>query len=144
MMNEVEMNTDEATARTMGSTQATASSMGVDAHEPWQRTAIAAFFLAEARGFDPGHELDDWLIAERLVDAALLATAVSEDTLTTVEQSALTPPPVSAKRSRKPSEKSMAAGIEQPPKKKATADRKAASRTRKTKPGIEVDLGGTA
>jgi DUF2934 family protein len=24
-----------------------------------------------ARGFEPGHELDDWLLAEREIDAAL-------------------------------------------------------------------------
>lgn len=29
--------------------------------------AEAAFFLAEARGFAPGHELADWLEAERAV-----------------------------------------------------------------------------
>ena len=27
--------------------------------------ARAAYFLAEARGFEPGHELDDWLAAEQ-------------------------------------------------------------------------------
>lgn len=26
--------------------------------------ATAAYFLAEKRGFEPGHELDDWLAAE--------------------------------------------------------------------------------
>jgi hypothetical protein len=26
--------------------------------------AIAAYYLAEQRGFDPGHEVDDWLQAE--------------------------------------------------------------------------------
>jgi hypothetical protein len=33
--------------------------------------AAAAFFIAERRGFTPGHELDDWLEAEREVDARL-------------------------------------------------------------------------
>jgi len=36
-----------------------------DARERWHRTALAAFFRAEARGFAPGAELDDWLAAER-------------------------------------------------------------------------------
>jgi hypothetical protein len=27
--------------------------------------AKAAYFLAQARGFEPGHELDDWLLAEQ-------------------------------------------------------------------------------
>ena len=35
--------------------------------------AEAAFFIAQKRGFEPGHELDDWLAAEREVDEALLA-----------------------------------------------------------------------
>jgi hypothetical protein len=30
--------------------------------------AAQAYFLAEARGFAPGHELEDWLAAEQLVD----------------------------------------------------------------------------
>lgn len=29
--------------------------------------AIAAYFKAEARGFEPGYELEDWLAAEREV-----------------------------------------------------------------------------
>lgn len=32
------------------------------------RIAVAAFLLAEARGFVPGQELDDWLRAERQID----------------------------------------------------------------------------
>lgn len=35
----------------------------------WRRTAEAAFYRAEARGFAPGRELDDWLEAERELDA---------------------------------------------------------------------------
>lgn len=31
--------------------------------------AIAAFYFAEARGFEPGHDLDDWLRAEEQIDA---------------------------------------------------------------------------
>ena len=34
------------------------------------RIAIAAYLRAERRGFAPGHELDDWLAAEREIDAA--------------------------------------------------------------------------
>jgi len=33
--------------------------------------AQAAYFRAERRGFEPGHELDDWLAAEIEVDTAL-------------------------------------------------------------------------
>jgi hypothetical protein len=32
-----------------------------------QRIAITAYFLAAARNFEPGHELEDWLEAERRV-----------------------------------------------------------------------------
>jgi len=31
----------------------------------------AAYFKAEARGFSPGHELDDWLEAEKEIDEKL-------------------------------------------------------------------------
>jgi Protein of unknown function (DUF2934) len=34
--------------------------------------AEAAYFLAQCRGFSPGHELDDWLTAENEVDARLI------------------------------------------------------------------------
>jgi hypothetical protein len=33
--------------------------------------ATAAYYLAAARNFSPGHELDDWLEAERAVHAGL-------------------------------------------------------------------------
>ena len=42
--------------------------------EPEQRRlhiAEAAYFKAERRKFDPGHDLDDWLEAEAEIDAAL-------------------------------------------------------------------------
>jgi Protein of unknown function (DUF2934) len=29
-----------------------------------QRIALAAYFIAEQRGFEPGHEMEDWLAAE--------------------------------------------------------------------------------
>lgn len=35
------------------------------------RIALAAYLRAEARGFAPGGELDDWLQAEREVDGQL-------------------------------------------------------------------------
>lgn len=34
------------------------------AAERRDRIATAAYFRAEKRGFEPGHELEDWLIAE--------------------------------------------------------------------------------
>ncbi len=32
-----------------------------------QAISEAAYHLAAARGFEPGHELDDWIAAEKLV-----------------------------------------------------------------------------
>ena len=34
----------------------------------------AAYYLAQKRGFAPGHDIDDWLRAERQIDAALAAS----------------------------------------------------------------------
>ena len=39
--------------------------------------AQAAYYLAEHRGFDPGHELEDWLVAESQIDAAIATGVVS-------------------------------------------------------------------
>jgi hypothetical protein len=39
--------------------------------ERYERIAEAAYHRAERRGFAPGNELDDWLAAEREVDALL-------------------------------------------------------------------------
>ena len=38
-----------------------------------QMIAIAAYYRALHRSFEPGHELEDWLEAEAEVDAALRA-----------------------------------------------------------------------
>ena len=35
--------------------------------------AQAAYYRAERRGFDPGHELDDWLDAEAEIDRLITA-----------------------------------------------------------------------
>jgi hypothetical protein len=34
------------------------------------KVATAAYFIAEKRGFEPGHEIDDWLAAEAEIDNA--------------------------------------------------------------------------
>ena len=38
--------------------------------------AQAAYYRAERRGFEPGHEAEDWLAAESEVDAALMLGAL--------------------------------------------------------------------
>lgn len=40
--------------------------------EHLQRVATAAYFMSQKRGFEPGHELDDWLAAEQEIAAAQL------------------------------------------------------------------------
>jgi hypothetical protein len=34
-----------------------------------QRVATAAYYLAASRGFEPGHEAEDWTLAELQIDA---------------------------------------------------------------------------
>ena len=138
------MNADDTPAAGKGDGNASSPSV-VDAHARWQRTAVAAFFLAEARGFAPGCELDDWLAAERMIDASLIAPSVAADAL--VAATPLDAEPVAAapvKRARKSAAKAAVAGVDPAPKKVAATARKGSSRTRKTKPGIDADLGGMA
>ena len=49
--------------------------------EPDEREAMiaeAAYYRAEARGFEPGHELEDWLAAESEIDLLLEAERFSD------------------------------------------------------------------
>lgn len=41
---------------------------GGDGSERIERIAVAAYYRAEARGFAPGQDMDDWLTAEAEVD----------------------------------------------------------------------------
>jgi hypothetical protein len=43
----------------------------IDSDQRQAMVAEAAYFFAESRGFEPGHELEDWLAAEDQVTAAL-------------------------------------------------------------------------
>lgn len=43
--------------------------------------AAAAYYRAQARGFEAGHELEDWVAAERDVDLALVAERVANQGL---------------------------------------------------------------
>lgn len=51
--------------------QGVAPSALVSPEERAGMIAVAAYTRAEMRGFEPGHELDDWLAAEKEVEAAL-------------------------------------------------------------------------
>lgn len=114
----------------------------------WQRTAVAAFFMAEARGFAPGHELDDWLAAERQIETTGVPSAVgSGDATVAIAAPALPEAPAApVKRARTSARKAAAAA---PDSTKAATPRKAATtkrsvRTRKTPPGSDSELGGAA
>jgi hypothetical protein len=51
------------------------NSSSPDQPEPKDRQAViaaAAYYRAELRNFSPGYELDDWLAAEREIDATPL------------------------------------------------------------------------
>lgn len=48
-----------------------AAAPSVDVQVRHEMIEVAAYFLAEGRGFAPGCELDDWLRAEAEVDAGL-------------------------------------------------------------------------
>ena len=45
----------------------------------YERIAEAAYLRAERRGFEPGHELEDWLAAEQEVEALLASADSSRD-----------------------------------------------------------------
>jgi hypothetical protein len=44
----------------------------VTAEERQQWIATAAYFMAQRRGFAPGHEASDWLAAEAELDAEMM------------------------------------------------------------------------
>lgn len=72
-------------AQEFSSTQSTLPSNTLVAHsyfiEPERRQAMiaeAAYFLAEKRSFEPGHELEDWLGAECEIDAELTSGGIRQ------------------------------------------------------------------
>ena len=42
------------------------------------RIEVAAYYLAEKRGFAPGHALDDWLAAEEMIEVEDAARAAED------------------------------------------------------------------
>lgn len=44
---------------------------GVDPELRHEMVALAAYYLAEQRGFAPGHELEDWYRAQAAIDKEL-------------------------------------------------------------------------
>ena len=47
-----------------------ATALSAEADERLRRIQEAAYFKAQRRAFAPGHEMDDWLAAEREIGAA--------------------------------------------------------------------------
>ena len=45
-----------------------ATELPIDPAAKWRTIAEAAYYCAEQRGFEPGHELEDWLEAEARID----------------------------------------------------------------------------
>lgn len=45
--------------------------LALPSEERHRMIALAAYFRAERRGFNPGRELDDWFEAEAKIDATL-------------------------------------------------------------------------
>ncbi len=51
--------------------RASSSQLNINAEERWRLIALKAYHKAEARGFTPGKEAEDWFEAEKEVDALL-------------------------------------------------------------------------
>jgi hypothetical protein len=47
------------------------SMMDITPKERWKMVAVAAYHKAEKRGFAPGHDLQDWIDAEKEIAALL-------------------------------------------------------------------------
>jgi hypothetical protein len=47
-----------------------ATELPIDPATKWLRIAEAAYYCAEKRGFEPGHELEDWLEAEARIEGS--------------------------------------------------------------------------
>jgi Protein of unknown function (DUF2934) len=54
-----------------------AVSVSIDPDARRQLVAAQAYFLAERRGFAAGHEIEDWVAAEMVVDSQLERTRVA-------------------------------------------------------------------
>lgn len=59
------------TMRGTGATSAAAQTRGISEEERGRMIAEAAYFRSANRGYEPGHELEDWLAAEAEVNEKL-------------------------------------------------------------------------
>ncbi len=63
--------TKKKTAHSSKVHRASKTQLNINAEERWRMIALAAYHKAEARGFTPGKEAEDWYEAEKEVDALL-------------------------------------------------------------------------
>ena len=61
----------KTTAHTSKVHRASETQLNISSEERWRMIAITAYHKAEARGFSPGNEAQDWFEAEKEVDALL-------------------------------------------------------------------------
>ncbi|HEU4602902.1 MAG TPA: DUF2934 domain-containing protein [Steroidobacteraceae bacterium] len=62
--------------------RARAHQLANESHDREERIAQRAHWHAAQRGFEPGHELDDWLQAEKEIDAEQVDEVKPEDQFT--------------------------------------------------------------
>ena len=63
--------TKKTAAHTSKVHRASSTQLDISSEERWRMIAITAYHKAEARGFAPGKEAQDWFEAEKEVDALL-------------------------------------------------------------------------
>ena len=63
--------TKKAAAGRKGKSSNITKTVEITAEERWRMIAVAAYHKAEKQGFASGHEMDNWLEAEREVDKLL-------------------------------------------------------------------------
>jgi len=61
----------KAAKKSAKSVKTDTSMMDITPKERWKMVAVAAYHKAEKRGFAPGHDLQDWIDAEKEIAAFL-------------------------------------------------------------------------
>lgn len=59
------------TTQTSKVKKSSSGALDISAEERWRMIAVTAYLKAEARKFAPGHETEDWLQAEKEVEALI-------------------------------------------------------------------------
>lgn len=64
-------NEPQNTSRTYTTTQSKTTTTTVNPNDRQRMVRETAYYLAQKRGFAPGHDVEDWVTAERTVDQQL-------------------------------------------------------------------------